>query len=66
MEVMPKVTRRPSAKKNGIKPRKVKQEEKVSELGRILRKLSDKYAASGGRLYSIEEIQREVEQNRIG
>jgi hypothetical protein len=65
MEIMPKVTRRPTAKKNGTKPKKVKKEE-ISELGRILRKLSDEYVAKGGRLYSIEEIQREVDENRCG
>jgi hypothetical protein len=64
---MAKTARRPAVKKNGTKPKKVKKEEKeVSELGRILRKLAEQYEKSGGKLLSIEEVRREVRENRCG
>jgi len=62
---MARATRRPVAKKNGTKPKKVKEEAKeVSELGRILRKLADEYVASGGKLLTRRELEREIADRR--
>ena len=62
---MAKATRRPTAKKNGTQPKGLKKEEKqVSELGRVLRKLAEEYVASGGKLLTREEIEREVAERR--
>jgi len=64
---MAKATRRLAGTKNGTKRKRVKEGAKeVFELGRILRKLADEYVANGGRPSSIEEIQREVDENRCG
>jgi hypothetical protein len=60
-----KVSRAP-AKKGRTKPVKKQEEKRVSEMGRILQKLSDDYARKGGRLYTQEEIEREICENRCG
>ena len=51
--------RKSSAKKNGTKPK-----EEVSELGRVLRKLRDRYEASGGKFLSRRELEREIAERR--
>jgi hypothetical protein len=47
-------------------PRKVVAEQPVSELGRKLRKIAGKIAASGERPLSRREIEREIAQRRGG
>jgi hypothetical protein len=56
---MPKATRKPSAKTNGSAPK-----ENVSELGRVLRKLAEKHAASGAKLLNRRELERETAERR--
>jgi hypothetical protein len=56
---MSKATRKPSAKRNGSAPK-----ENASELGRILRKLAEKHAASGAKLLNRRELEREVAERR--
>lgn len=57
--LMSKAARKPLVKANGIAPK-----ENVSELGRILRRLAEKHAASGGKLLNRREIEREVAERR--
>jgi hypothetical protein len=63
---MAQTTRRPTTKKNGTKPKRVnkKPEKEVSELGRVLRKLAEEYVASGGKLLSRRELEREIAERR--
>jgi len=56
---MSKATRKPSIKRNGNAPKK-----DVSELGRILRRLAEKHAASGAKLLNRRELEREVAERR--
>ena len=56
-----KVSRR-SATKNGARPK----EERMSELGRILQKLADKHVASGAKLLTRRELEREIAERRGG
>jgi hypothetical protein len=56
---MVKVMRKPTSRKNGGA-----REEKVSELGRVLQKLADKYEASGGKLLNRRELEREIAERR--
>jgi len=56
---MSKATRKPSTPKNGSAPK-----ENVSELGRILRRLAEKHAASGAKLLNRRELEREVAERR--
>jgi len=56
---MSKPTRKPSIKANGSAPKG-----NVSELGRILRRLAEKHAASGARLLNRRELEREVAEWR--
>ena len=56
---MAKVMRKPTSRKNGSA-----REEKVSELGRVLQKLADKYEASGGKLLNRRELEREIAERR--
>jgi hypothetical protein len=56
---MPKLDAKPSAAKNGRKPK-----EEVSELGRVLQKIADKHAASGGKLLNRRELEREIAERR--
>ena len=56
---MSKAMRKPSTKRNGNAPK-----ENVSELGRILRKLAEKHAASGAKLLNRRELEREVAERR--
>jgi hypothetical protein len=56
---LPNATRKPSAKTNGTALK-----ENVSEVGRILRKLAEKHAASGGKLLNRRELEREVAERR--
>jgi len=52
-----KKTNKTRGGENGRRP-------KVSKLGRELRKISDKYFASGGQPLSRREIEREVAERR--
>ena len=45
--------------KNGTAPKK-----RVSELGRLLRKISDEYLASGGKQLNRRELEREIAERR--
>jgi hypothetical protein len=56
---MSKAVRKPSTKRDGSVPK-----ENVSELGRILRKLAEKHAASGAKLLNRRELEREVAERR--
>lgn len=56
---MLKRTRKPPGAKNGNVPAA-----EVSELGRVLQKLADKYAASGGKLLNRRQLEREVAERR--
>jgi hypothetical protein len=42
----------------------LKEQPKVSELGRVLQKLADKYEASGGKLLNRRELEREIAERR--
>ena len=57
--VVVKRVRKSPAKKNGSKPNG-----EVSELGRVLRSLADKYEASGGKLLNRRELEREIAERR--
>jgi hypothetical protein len=50
----------PTAKKDGRPP----PERRVSKLGKQLRKLSEEYAASGGKLLNRRELEREIAERR--
>ena len=54
-----KVTRKPSTRRNGSA-----RGERVSELGRVLQKLADKYETSGGKLLNRRELEREIAERR--
>ncbi len=56
---MAKPIRKLLARKTGSKPKG-----EVSELGRVLRKLADKYEASGGKLLNRRELEREIAERR--
>ena len=56
---MTKAARKPSTKRNGSTSK-----EDVSEMGRILRKLAEKHAASGAKLLNRRELEREVAERR--
>ncbi len=56
---MVKAGRKAPEKKNGTAPKG-----HVSELGKALRKISDAYVASGGKLLSRRELEREVAERR--
>jgi hypothetical protein len=56
---MARLSRKPTAKKNGDAP-----PERVSKLGRELRRLADAYVASGGKLLNREELDRELNERR--
>jgi hypothetical protein len=56
---MAKATRKSSPKRIGAPPR-----ENVSELGRVLRRLAEEYAASGAKLLKRRELEREVAERR--
>ena len=47
-------------------PRKTSEEQPVSQLGRKLRKIATKIAASGERPLSRRELEREIAQRRGG
>jgi hypothetical protein len=47
------------ARKNGAAPKV-----RVSELGRVLRKISDAYLASGGKQLNRRELEREIAERR--
>ena len=49
------------ARKNGATPK-----DRVSELARVLRKISDAYVASGGKLLNRRELEREVAERGDG
>jgi hypothetical protein len=48
------------AKKNG----RPQPDRRVSRLGKHLRKLAEKYAASGGKLLNRRELDREIAERR--
>jgi len=54
-----KAIRKSTARKNGSA-----RGEKVSDLGRVLQKLSDQYEASGGKLLNRRELEREIAERR--
>ena len=56
---MAKAGRKAPARKNGTAPK-----DSASELGRALRKISDAYVASGGKLLNRRELEREVAARR--
>jgi len=56
---MAKVVRKTPARNNGAAPK-----ERVSELGRVLRKISDAYLASGGKQLNRRELEREIAERR--
>jgi hypothetical protein len=47
-------------------PRKTGEEQPISELGRKLRRIAEKIAASGERPLSRRELEREIAQRRGG
>ena len=49
-----------TAGKNG----RPQPERRVSKLGKQLRKLAEKYAASGGKLLNRRELEREIAERR--
>jgi hypothetical protein len=57
-EVMPKPSGKPLTAKNG------KTNGETSELGRVLQKIADKHAASGGKLLNRRELEREIAERR--
>ena len=59
--VVTKAAKKASAKRNGNAE---KEHPKVSELGRALRKISDAYVASGGKLLNRRELEREIAERR--
>jgi len=56
---MAKPTRKSPAKKNGSAP-----PERISKLGRELRKMADAYVASGAKLLNRRELDRELAERR--
>lgn len=58
---MAKATDKAAARKNGHKAKPV-----VSKLGRELRRISDKIAASGEKMLTRRELEREVADRRAG
>ena len=52
-------SRLPAVKKNGAAPKP-----KDSDMGRILRKLAEKHAASGAKLLNRRELERELAERR--
>jgi hypothetical protein len=56
---MAKPINKPVAQKNGHSPRPA-----VTPLGKELRKLREKYIASGGKLLNRRELEREVAERR--
>jgi hypothetical protein len=58
---MPRATDNAAARKNGHKAKPV-----VSKLGRDLRRLSDKIAASGEKPLTRRELEREIANRRSG
>jgi hypothetical protein len=48
-----------TARKNGARPKA-----EVSAMGRELRKISDAYVASGGKLLNRRELEREIAERR--
>jgi len=58
---MPRATDNATAPKNGNKAKPV-----VSKLGRDLRRLSDKIAASGEKPLTRRELEREIADRRSG
>jgi len=56
---MAKVVRKQTTRRNGSA-----RGERVSELGRVLQKLADKYEASGGKLLNRRELEREIAERR--
>ena len=56
---MAKVARKSTTRRNGNA-----RGEKVSELGRVLQKLADRYEASGGKLLNRRELEREIAERR--
>ena len=58
---MPRATDKAAARKNGHKAKQV-----VSKLGRDLRRLSDKIAASGEKPLTRRELEREIADRRSG
>ena len=56
---MAKIARQPTTRRNGAS-----RAEKVSDLGRVLQKLADKYEASGGKLLNRRELEREIAERR--
>jgi len=58
---MPRATDKAAAPKNGHKTKPV-----VSKLGRDLRRLSDKIAASGEKPLTRRELEREIANRRSG
>jgi hypothetical protein len=58
---MPRATDKAAARKNGHRAKPV-----VSKLGRDLRRLSDKIAASGEKPLTRRELEREIADRRSG
>jgi hypothetical protein len=56
---MAKIARKQTTRRNGAS-----RAEKVSDLGRVLQKLADKYEASGGKLLNRRELEREIAERR--
>jgi hypothetical protein len=56
---MAKPVRKSSTGKNEPKPK-----EEVSELGRVLEKIANKHATSGGKLLNRRELEREIAERR--
>jgi hypothetical protein len=56
--VMARTSRTDAVRKNGV------PKAEVSELGRILRKLAEKHAASGAKLLNRRELERELAERR--
>jgi hypothetical protein len=55
---MVKSSRKGSANKSEVAPKA------VSDLGRVLRKISDDYVSGGGKVLSRRELEREVAERR--
>ena len=55
---MSSVRKSPARKNGNVRP------EKISELGRVLQKLADRYEASGGKLLNRRELEREIAERR--
>src|SRR5438094_458849 len=59
--VATEATKKASVKRNG---NAAKEHPKSPELGRELRKISDAYVASGGKLLNRRELEREIAERR--